>query len=1199
MTQKETRRKQPVKRSLAGAVRRTPVPVPPAERRKSAPARTSAPERVKAKAPAPSVRAKKSPQGDSTVVYIVSLIIFFFSIFALVSVSSYFLTWREDQSIDFDSFFVLDPLEARNIMGRLGAVMGNLFVGRWFGIFGILVPLLMTIVSLYLFRIKRRHMRKSFVSLLMLMVTGSLAAAHFFPESDGVFGSCLGGGFGYYTTEWMETLLGNFGTGFIIVMLVCLWLVYTTHYSIVFFKMVMSSLSTTASSLGKLMTPSPKAPRRVPVQRPMQARNPNNPANNAPNDKQQRGAVAQNNIREDNMPQNGIGAMSAAATVVGMAETDNDTAPASPVNDNETQKEQFRSVNADGTEQSPSVTTPAPAVEEVKENMTPVMPLTEGTVEPTAVPTSEATTTDDANKPYGGYSYDESKPLSERIDPFAFSAVEHRGVPSHRKITTGRIHDEYGVTIDLDNAVLFTAPIIDESGKLVTSGDKSLNDMSDEEIDELLTLANESSSATMPAKENATEKPAVTIPAKDETFIIEQPTEEEKPEFVVGGQEIDITDILRRDTDSDDASNGDNNGSAHTSDTHNNGFEITKNERDDNNDNHDHVNSSENRNTYGRNGFDDDDEIELIINKRPDTDSDDVPAATSAHTTETTHQPASAQDKQSGFELAVTDNASFVGSAGCFDDDELTLTTNASDTLDDEEIDISVFDPTRELSRYKLPPVELLDNHTRPVTVTEHEIYENKNSIVRTLENFSIKIDRIKATIGPTVTLYEIVPAPGVRISKIKNLEDDIALSLSALGIRIIAPIPGKGTIGIEVPNKDKEVVSMYSAIKSSRFQESDYDLPVVLGRTIQNEDFVIDLTKMPHLLVAGATGQGKSVGLNAIITSLLYKKHPAELKFVLVDPKKVELTLYANLERHFLAKMEGEEEAIITDTQKVVYTLNSLCMEMDARYDLLKKAKVRNIKEYNAKFTSRHLNPNKGHRFMPYFVVIIDEFADLIMTAGREIETPIARLAQLARAVGIHLVIATQRPTTNIITGVIKANFPARIAFRVSSMVDSRTILDQPGANQLIGRGDMLVSTGNEVTRIQCAFIDTPEVEKITEYIGSQQGYPGPYELPEFHPEEGNDRDSDSSSGGGVSSRRDGLFEEVARYVVTNQQGSASTIQRNFSIGFNRAGRIMDQLERAGIVGKQNGSKPRTVLISDIASLEVLLYELDRGPMN
>ena len=499
-----------------------------------------------------------------------------------------------------------------------------------------------------------------------------------------------------------------------------------------------------------------------------------------------------------------------------------------------------------------------------------------------------------------------------------------------------------------------------------------------------------------------------------------------------------------------------------------------------------------------------------------------------------------------------------------------------------------LYDPTLELSRYQRPLLELLEDYKNTTSPVSNEtLIENKNRIVETLSHYKIQIDKIKATIGPTVTLYEIVPAPGIRISKIKSLEDDIALSLAALGIRIIAPIPGKGTIGIEVPNQNPEIVSMHSIIKSQKFQECKYELAIALGKTISNEIFMLDLAKLPHLLVAGATGQGKSVGLNAIITSLLYKKHPAEIKFVLVDPKKVELTLYSKLERHFLAELPGSEEPIITDTQKVISTLNSLCIEMDNRYELLKLAQVRNIKEYNEKFVERRLNPNKGHRFLPYIILIIDEFADLIMTAGREVETPLARLAQLARAIGIHLIIATQRPSTNIITGVIKANFPARIAFRVPSMIDSRTILDHPGANNLVGRGDMLVSAGSDMVRVQCAFIDIPEIERITDFIGNQQGYPEAYQLPDYTPE-GQDgfREIDLN-------KRDELFEEAARMVVQTQIGSTSLIQRKLSIGYNRAGRIVDQLEAAGIVGPFEGSKARQVLIADELSLEQILRGL------
>ncbi|MDH6357169.1 DNA translocase FtsK [Parabacteroides sp. PF5-9] len=512
---------------------------------------------------------------------------------------------------------------------------------------------------------------------------------------------------------------------------------------------------------------------------------------------------------------------------------------------------------------------------------------------------------------------------------------------------------------------------------------------------------------------------------------------------------------------------------------------------------------------------------------------------------------------------------------------------------DDEEADeneLGEYDPKADLSSYRNPTVDLLKKYeTGDHQVDMEEQTENQRKIKQTLENFGISIASIKATVGPTITLYEVVPEAGVRISKIRNLEDDIALSLSALGIRIIAPMPGKGTIGIEVPNKDPQIVSMQSIIASRKFQECQYDLPVALGKTITNEIFMFDLCKMPHLLVAGATGQGKSVGLNAIITSMLYKKHPSELKFVLVDPKMVEFSIYSEIEKHYLAKLPDMDKAIITDFTKVIHTLNSLCKEMDDRYDLLMKAHTRNIKEYNAKFINRRLNPMKGHRFMPYIVVIIDEFGDLIMTAGKEIELPIARIAQKARAVGIHMVIATQRPTTNIITGTIKANFPARIAFRVSSMIDSRTILDAPGANQLIGRGDLLFSQGSDMVRVQCAFVDTPEVEQISSYIGKQVGYPTAMLLPEYT----GDSDGEKEPGAVDLSDRDPLFDEAARLIVIQQQGSTSLIQRKFAIGYNRAGRLMDQLEAAGVVGPFEGSKARQVMIQDEYSLERIISSL------
>ena len=525
--------------------------------------------------------------------------------------------------------------------------------------------------------------------------------------------------------------------------------------------------------------------------------------------------------------------------------------------------------------------------------------------------------------------------------------------------------------------------------------------------------------------------------------------------------------------------------------------------------------------------------------------------------------------------------------------DEPAFEINDEHSEEDEEFQGNItqpYNPRLDLEHYKFPTLDLLNSYgDHEPTIDMEEQNANKDRIIKVLRSFGIEISSIKASVGPTITLYEITPAEGVRISKIRNLEDDIALSLSALGIRIIAPIPGKGTIGIEVPNANPRIVPMSSVLASKKFQETTFDLPIALGKTITNEVFMVDLAKAPHMLVAGATGQGKSVGLNAIVTSLLYKKHPSELKFVIIDPKKVEFAIYAPIEKHFLAKLPDGEDAIITDVTKVVQTLNSLCVEMDTRYDLLRKAGCRNIKEYNAKFINRQLNPEKGHRFMPYIVIIIDEFGDLIMTAGKEVELPICRIAQLARAVGIHAIIATQRPTTNIITGTIKANFPARVAFRVASMMDSRTILDRPGAQQLIGKGDMLYLQGNDPVRVQCAFVDTPEVERIAEYISHQQGYPTAFMLPEYI-----DENTENTSVNEVDMNRlDPLFEEAARLIIYHQQGSTSLIQRKFSIGYNRAGRIMDQLERAGIVGPANGSKARDVLCMDENDLETRMNNL------
>ncbi len=565
------------------------------------------------------------------------------------------------------------------------------------------------------------------------------------------------------------------------------------------------------------------------------------------------------------------------------------------------------------------------------------------------------------------------------------------------------------------------------------------------------------------------------------------------------------------------------------------------------------------------------DTVETVVSKPVDDKSEEVSGKSIELNPEV--KPTEQTEENSEFKLEVEKAV----------EDEKTPENKIKVTSDGD------YDPKLDLSFYKMPPVDLLEEHTSDVPeVTEADLKENSDKIIKTLNDYKIEISKISATIGPTVTLYEIVPAPGVRISKIKNLEDDIALSLAALGIRIIAPIPGKGTIGIEVPNRHPETVSMRDVITSKKFQECKYELPVVMGRKINNEPLIFNLAKMPHLLVAGATGQGKSVGLNAIITSLLYKKHPAQLKFVMVDPKKIELSFYSKLERHFLAKLPEEEDAIITDTQKVIHTLNSLTKEMDSRYDLLKKAGARNLIEYNHKYIKRKLNPEKGHHYLPYIVVVIDEFADLIQTAGKEIEAPIARLAQLARAIGIHLIIATQRPSTNVITGTIKANFPARISFRVSSSIDSRTILDSTGANQLIGRGDLLMNDGKELIRCQCAFVDTPEIEEITDYIANQQGYPSALLLPEPDTE-----DSEAAKVLAADEKLDDLFDDAARLVVMHQQGSTSLIQRKLSIGYNRAGRIIDQLEASGIVGPFEGSKARKVLYPDEYSLEQYLNSL------
>lgn len=1017
----------------------------------------------------PTKQQPATKEKDPLFRYILAVVIFFIAIILIISAISYFFTWQEDQSISsWSSFKIKAPNEALNMGGRFGAVFSRIFIDDWFGVFGILMPIIMIIISGILLKVRTSLLYKSFVSTTLLMFVGSISATYFFPEYNGIFGSSLGGAVGYYFNNYLGEIFGYVGEGVILFMFMTIILLYISKD--IFIRIY--SFFVILDGLFKLMYNKFSASRPKPVakNKPIEQRiGPDSTISEPTN-------ANYNNNQTFTPPI--VGTLGEAATREAIIENPREGIT---LNDLYAKIEQNAIYNSEGI--------PTPAAYKLEDN-------------------GEETVLG---------SFDEDYPQQEGFTENFEENYPQQEIPNEEE---GLIDDN----IYEDDQENFTV-----TPTIIPPGVTHFN----------------------------AEAPATTAATASNDAI---PFEMDRDDLVVFKSKI-FDDIPSEETDTDNMM-----------------FETYTLEK------HEETNQpipEEPKPTPTKQ--------ETLTAVKQETESAAIatpPQSTSQYPKEDSFV-IERTTRNDDFEISITDNADIdVGD----NVDTKSIKTNFNEEASD--IDTSVYDPTRELSRYKLPTIELMDNHTRRVTVTEEELFENKAKIVETLENFNIKIDKIKATIGPTVTLYEINPAPGVRISKIKNLEDDIALSLSALGIRIIAPIPGKGTIGIEVPNKDKEIVSMYSVIKGAKFQESDADLPIVLGRTIQNEDYVIDLAKTPHMLVAGATGQGKSVGLNAIITSLLYKKHPAELKFVFVDPKKVELTLYANLERHFLAKLPGEDEAIITDTQKVVFTLNSMCSLMDSRYTILKSAKVRNIKEYNAKFTSRVLNPNNGHHFMPYFVVIIDEFADLIMTAGREIETPIARLAQLGRATGIHLVIATQRPTTNIITGVIKANFPTRIAFRVSSMIDSRTILDQPGANQLIGRGDMLISNGNDTTRVQCAFIDTPEVERITEFIGKQTGYGEAYELPEYVPEGKDDKDMEVS--GSITLRKDGLFDEVARYVVTAQQGSASTIQRNFSIGFNRAGRIMDQLEKAGIVGRQEGSKPRQVLVSDISTLEVILYDME-----
>lgn len=946
--------------------------------------------------------------------WVLGVILFIFAVFLLVSVVSYYFYWPEDQNFVQWGGMLDEPDVVMNPTGKTGAVLADYIVGEWFGVFGLVIPLVLIILALRIINYKPSVLRKSVRISLVVMILGSLTLGFAFGTKWSVFGTGLGGAHGIVVSDWMRSFLGGVGTGLVLLLGWILLGVYVNS------RRTMSVVN----KVGK--------------------------------------GIYEGGVKVGGVLGHAAGAISGAddaidETDAGAAETPDMGTP----------------VKA-GAETKPEPVQPEPVMQgrgRTGNKINAGMEITGREIK-VVDPVEEQRTVTLGEEPFGNDILEVVRPAGEpEADIFEIS-----GSRGNR-----------------------------ESGNVFTVGG------------------------------GVPEIQETTLAAKN---VVE--LGQDAGEFITGQ--------------GSGGRYGDASGVQYAG-----GVGIYADE--------------DRRNGGARaEGADNDSGVFQVVTSPGQGGADYNPSGGSRISVGGVVEAASPDGVKPGDAL------------------EVIVAGRRDAELSGDEIDDSLYDPTRELSKYQKPPVEILEDHSVDVQVTEEEIYENKNQIVRTLENFGIKIDKIKATIGPTVTLYEIVPAAGVKISKIKNLEDDIALSLKALGIRIIAPMPGKGTVGIEVPNKDKEIVSMYSVVKTMKFQESKYELPIVLGKTISNETFMIDLAKMPHLLVAGATGQGKSVGLNAIITSLLYKKHPAELKFVLVDPKRVELSLYSRLEKHFLAKMESEEEAILTDTQKVVYTLNALCQEMSDRYDLLRMAEVKKISEYNEKFLKRRLNPNKGHKFMPYIVVVVDEFADMIMTAGREVETPITRLAQLARAVGIHLVIATQRPDVKVITGLIKANFPARIAFRVMSMVDSRTIIDQPGANQLIGRGDMLMSLNGELTRVQCAFIDTPEIERITEFISNQKGYTSAYELPDYQP------DADvSMSKASEMGQLDAMFEDVARFVVQNQQGSTSSIQRRFSIGYNRAGRIMDQLESAGIVGRAEGSKPREVLITDVASLEYILGRLEQ----
>lgn len=1068
--------------------------------------RPAPPKRAAAPRHAPKPKAPKKPVNPETYFWY-ALPMLFFAIFLLISSISYLSSWQSDQDLtSWNNVFDNMDREALNWGGRIGAILSSYIIGRLFGFFGLLLPVVVILGAIKMLHIEKLKLHKSIRSTVILMITGSVAMGHIVGMDVHYFGTGPGGEMGIYVSEWLQTIIGYEGTTLLIV-ITCIAVIYFVNASWVrrtcksiidyFERQRELRAARYAASMEQAKLQAAEAAEK---RRSITVPKMNDRYDKQDTERREFPIPVQQDKQPSKIEEQGKQVISSVGSLF---------------------KKAVDSVKGVSAHTAPSI--PRPVA--------------------------------DMTASSSGGEMDSESQTSEQLQN---SALDIPRDPNLIELDNGQ--QGYVVGADADGVVIYYfmdwalmegySPT--QAAEIAAQGDYYDDQQEqEEEVEFVVEDRGENEEAQIEGAEyQPTDSDYQTAEQEYQVQLQEYQSQEPQSQiyqtFEPQQSEMMVEPVSEQ-------------------------IPFTVN-----NPMADYV------------------EPQVVQSApivqptaratvQPIVQAAVQPSAITPTQTYPSQPVASLSDAEA--EHPTTKVVHFAPSAG--DPNFIVEQTVSEQQVDDHLINLTeVYDPTLELRDYQKPPVELLKDHSKKVTVTNEELVENKNRIVETLANFGIEIRSIEATTGPTVTLYEIIPAPGVRISKIKNLEEDIALSLAALGIRIIAPIPGKGTIGIEVPNKNKEVVSMYSVIKSTRFQDSKFDLPIALGKNIQNETVVMDLAKMPHLLVAGATGQGKSVGLNAIITSLLYKKHPSELKFILVDPKKVELTLYSKLEKHFLAKMPDEDKAIITDTQKVIYTLNSVCVEMSDRYDLLEAAKVRNFKEYNEKFTNRRLNPEKGHRYLPYFVVIIDEFADLIMTAGREVETPIARIAQLARAVGIHLIIATQRPSVNIITGVIRANFPARIAFRVATATDSRTILDTGGANQLVGQGDMLVSNGNEIVRVQCAFIDTPEVDMITEHIASQKGYPGAYELPEYVPE----GDATTTSSSEDVGKRDSLFEEVARYVVSNQVGSASMIQRKFSIGFNRAGRIVDQLEAAGIVGRSEGSKPRQVLIQDMVTLDIIL---------